>query len=78
MWTGLVHPGQQHGHGRGLGKRALRRGRDGEQRDAVAAGIVDDVAQFDGLARPRQRQHDVVAGHHAKVAVAGLGRVDEE
>ena len=36
------------------------------------------LLQFAGLARPRQRQHHVVAGDHAEVAVAGLGRMDEE
>jgi hypothetical protein len=37
----------------------------------------EDVGQFRRLARVRQHQQHIILGHHAKVAVAGLGRVDE-
>ena len=43
-----------------------------------AAGVGDEVGELGGLAGVREQQHHVVGGDHAEVAVAGLGRVDEE
>ena len=52
-------------------------GCDADQRDAEAAGMGDDVGQFRGFAGVRQDQRHIAFGHHAKVTVACLGRVDE-
>ena len=54
-----------------------RLGGDGDQRNAVALGVGDDRGELGGLARPRDRQHDVAVLHHAEVAVAGFGGVHE-
>ena len=53
-------------------------GGDGDEPDAEAARIVDQVLELDRLARPRQRQDHVVGGDHAEVAVARLAGMDEE
>ena len=54
---------------------ALRR--HGDQADAEAARIVDQVLELDRLARPGQRHDDVVRRDHAEVAVARLARMHE-
>jgi hypothetical protein len=62
----------------GLAERRFRIGGDRDQPDAEAARIVDQAFQLGGLARPGQRHDGVVAGDHAEVAMAGLGRMHEE
>jgi hypothetical protein len=59
-------------------KRAFRLGGHGDQRNGVALGESDDRRQFRRLARPGDGEHDVARLHHAEVAVARLGRMDEE
>jgi hypothetical protein len=59
-------------------ERAVAHGSDGDQPDAEAARIVDQVLELDGLARPRQRHDDVVGRDHAEIAVACLARMHEE
>ena len=49
-----------------------------DQRNGVALGESDDRRQFRRLARPGDGEHDVARLHHAEVAVARLGRMDEK
>ena len=49
-----------------------------DERDAEALQYRDQHQDLVGLAGVRQCQHLVLAGDHADVAVAGLGRVQEE
>ena len=44
---------------------------------AIPLGEGDDRCEFSRLARPRQRQNHVAVLHHAEIAVARLGRMDE-
>ena len=48
-----------------------------DQRDCEALGESDDRRQLRRLARPGNREQDVAALHHAEVAVARLGGMDE-
>ena len=43
-----------------------------------APGVGDEVGELGRLAGVREQQHHVVGGDHAEIAVARLGRVDEE
>ena len=61
-----------------LAERAVGVGGDGDQPDAEAARIVDQVLELGGLARPGQRHDDVVGRDHAEVAVARFARMHEE
>ena len=56
MGTGLVDLRQDQGDRGGARERTLRRRGHGQQGDAVTAGVMDDVAQLDRFARPRQGQ----------------------
>ncbi len=70
---------RQEQHDVGLAaKRAVGGGGHGDQRNAEAARMLDDGAQFGRLAGPRQRDDDVVGRDPAEVAVACLGGCDEE
>ena len=59
-------------------ERAVGLGGHGDQRNGVAFGEGHDRRQFRRLARPGDGQHDIADLHHAEVAVARLGRMDEE
>ena len=70
---------RQHQHDvGGLRERAVGVGGHGDQADAEAARIVDQVLQLGGLARPGQRQDHVVVRDHAEIAVARFARMHEE
>ena len=58
-------------------ERAVALRGHGDQRNLEPLGVGDDRRQFDALAGPGQRQHDVAVLHHAEVAVACLGRMHE-
>ena len=53
-------------------------GGDGDQRQAEAAGMGDEIGQFGGFAGIGQSQHRVAGDDHAQIAMRGLGRVDEQ
>ncbi len=76
--AGFPHGGQEHADVRCRRNGALRTGSEAEQRNAEALAILDDRAEFAGLARMREHEDDVVRRHHAKVAMACVGRVHEE
>ena len=76
--AGLLRLGQLEHHVGGLAERRVLLRGDGDEAHREAARVGDDVRKLDRLAGPRQRQDDVVARHHAEVAVRGLGRVHEE
>ena len=78
MRAGLARRRQdEHDIGR-LAQRALGIDGDGDQRDAEAARIVDQIPELFGLARPGQHQHHVVGRDHAEVAVAGVAGMHEK
>jgi hypothetical protein len=58
-------------------ERAVGIGGEGDQPDAKAAGIADEGGELRRLARPGERDHDVLRADHAEIAVARLGRMDE-
>ncbi len=68
---------QQHDVGL-LAERRLGARRDRDQRHGEAARIGDQRLQFHRLARPRQRQDEVIARDHAEIAVRGFARMHEE
>ena len=76
--AGLLDLGQDQRHVGGLRERGIGAGGHRDERHAEARGIEDDAAQLRRLARPGERQHHVVLGDHAEVAVARLGRMHEE
>ena len=76
--AGLGRARQQERHIRRLGERALgARGYD-DQWNRDAPRIGDEVGELIGFARVRERQHRVLARDHPEIAVARLGRMDEE
>ena len=75
--AGLARLRQGEHHVRGAAERALRLRRHGDEPDAEAPRIVDQVLELRGLARPRQRHDQVVGRDHAEVAVARLARMHE-
>ena len=56
---------------------ALAVGGDRDQRDGEALGEGDHGSELDRLARPGDGEQDVAVLHHAQIAVARLGRMDE-
>ena len=62
----------------GLGERAVRPAGDRHQRNAHALGIGDDVAEFGRAAGIGEGNQPVILGDHAEIAVACLGRMDEQ
>ena len=76
--AGLARLRQGEHHVRGAAERAVGFRRDGDEADVEAAGIVDEVLELHGLARPRQCHDEIVGRDHAEVAVARLARVHEE
>src|SRR5262249_18249016 len=51
---------------------------DGNEPDAEAARVVDEVLELDRLPRPRQRHDDVIGRDHAEIAMTGFAGVHEE
>ena len=76
--TGFARLRQRQHHVGRLTERAVGRCRDGDQADAEAARIVDQVLELGGLSRPRQRHDHVVGRDHAEIAMACFARVDEK
>ena len=58
------------------GERARLIAGDGDQAEAEALGVGDEVGEFRRLARPRQGDDHVVRLDHAEVAVARLAGMD--
>ena len=59
--AGFARLRQRERHVGGLAERAVGVRGDGDQPDAEAARIVDQVLELGGFARPGQRHDDVVA-----------------
>ena len=62
----------------GVGQRGCRRAGHGDEARPEPADGLEQAQDLSGLAAVRQRDHDIVAMHHAEVAVNGLGGVQEE
>ena len=60
-----------------LDQGGVRIGADGDDRDAVALGIGDEIGQLRRFAAPGQQQQRVLSGDGAHVAMTGFGRMDE-
>jgi len=65
-------------HVGGEREQRLRIAGHADQLDPEALDQRQQGDDFGGGAGVRQRQHHVIAGDHAHVAMAGFGRVDEE
>jgi len=77
LFDRLRHVRQQKPH-----RRLPHQGRpvtagDRDQRNGKALGMGQHVGQFRRLARVRQDQQHIPLSHHAQIAMARLGRVDE-
>ena len=75
--AGLARLRQRHHHVGGLRQRAVRKSGHGNKPDLEAAGIVGEILQFGGLARPGQRHDHIVGRDHAEVAMARLAGMHE-
>ena len=62
----------------GSGQRRAGAGGDRHEWQAEAAGVRDQVGEFCGLARIRQREHGVALNDHAQIAVRRFGWVDKQ
>ena len=78
MRAGLARLRQSEHHVRGRRQRRVRIGGHRDQADAEAARVIGEIFQLRRLARPRQRDDDIVVRDHAEVAVAGFARMHEQ
>ena len=76
--TGFAGLRQRQNNVRSRAERAAGASGDSDQRNSKTPRISDQVLKLFSLARPRQRQHDVVRRNHAEIAVACIGGVDKK
>src|ERR1700746_3915372 len=68
---------RQYDVGRSAERAVADRG-DGNEPDAEAARVIDQILELDRLSRPRQRHDDVIGRNHAEIAMTGFAGVHEE
>jgi hypothetical protein len=75
--AGLADAAGRHDHRGRAAERAVGPGGEGHDRHQPGDHVRQEPGDLLGLARLRQREHDVVAAERAEVAVHRFGRVEE-